>query len=135
MNYYDNAEEVHKAAEILCDNGQYRISVYNSCLAMELYLKSRLNFEGVNEKLEFSHDTVNIYRLIAMRFPPKKDLLKTVTFGRKYFNESRYPRGDVEVYTKEFADEFLIYVSAIKSYIDNECLVNLGDLQDKYKKQ
>ena len=85
MNCYDNAVEIHEVAEILCKSGKYRISIYNSCLAIELYLKSKLPLVDDGEQFEFSHDVVNIYRHIKKRFAPKSDLLKIITMGRKYF--------------------------------------------------
>ena len=132
MNYYDNAMEVHEVAEILRKHGKYRISVYNSCLAMELYLKSKLPLVDDGEQLEFSHDVVNIYRHLNKRFASVKDLLKIITMGRKYFNESRYPRGDTEIYTDEFAKKFFGYVENIISYINNECTATIDDLRNKF---
>ena len=134
MNFYDNAVEVHEVAEALCKIGKYRISVYNSCLAMELYLKSKLHLVEDGDQFEFSHDVVNIYRQLKRRFMPKDDLLKIITMGRKYFNESRYPSGGTEVYTESFAQEFLGYVKDVKDYIDNECIATIDDLQNKFKK-
>ena len=132
MNFYDNAAEVHLAAESLCENGHYRMSVYNACLAIELYLKSRLNLVDGWEKYEFSHDVINIYRHLNKRFPAATDLTRGIALSRKYFNESRYPHGDTVVYTNEFAHNFLDYVTAVKHYIDNECIANINDLKDKF---
>ena len=42
VDYYDNAQETQKAAIALLDSGIYRQSVYMSCLAIELYLKTKL---------------------------------------------------------------------------------------------
>ncbi len=39
-----------------------------------------------------------------------------------------------EVYTKNFAEQFRVYVEEIKNYIDNECAATLDDLKDKYKR-
>jgi len=89
--------EVHKAAEVLYDNEQYRISV-------------------------------------SKRFCPNEDLLQFVKLGKKYFNESRYPFSDTAIYTKAFAQEFLGYVNAIKDYIDDVCVGNIDDLQNKFRK-
>ena len=134
MNYYDNALEVHDAAEILFKNSKYRISIYNSCLAVELYMKSKLSLVNGGERFEFSHDVVNIYRLLCKRYEPKNDLLHAVSLSRKYFNESRYPHGDVEIYTEEFAQEFLGYVDDVKNYIDNDCEATIDDLKNKFQK-
>ena len=68
------------------------------------------------------------------RFKSHKDLLQIVKLGRKYFNESRYPHGDTAIYTKDFAQEFLRYVDKIKSYIDDVCIGNIADLQNKFRK-
>ena len=134
MNFYDNAVEVQSAANSLYENGHYRMSIGNSCLAIELFLKSRLPLVEGWEEFEFSHDVINIYRHLTKRFRSKVDLTKMITLGRKYFNESRYPHGDTAVYTREFAHEFLEYVEIVRSYIDNECIANFDDLQDKFRK-
>ena len=132
MNFYDNATEVHRAAEILWNNNQYRMSVSNSCLAIELYLKSKLHLTEKGEEYAYSHDTINMFIQLANRFGPDDGLLQIVKLGRKYFNESRYPHGDTAIYTREFAQEFLGYVGAIKSYIDDVCIGDIADLQKKF---
>ena len=134
MNFYDNAVEVHQAAEILYINEQYRISVSNSCLAIELYLKSKLHLTEKGEDYAYSHDTINMYVQLTKRFKAHDGLFQIVKLGRKYFNESRYPHGDTAIYTKEFAQEFLGYVEEIKSYIDDVCVGDLTDLQNKFRK-
>ena len=134
MNFYDNAMEVHLAAESLHENGHNRMSIFNSCLAIELFLKSKISLVEGWERFEFSHDVVNMYRHLTKRFPSKTDLTKEITLGRKYFNESRYPYDDTAIYTKEFAQEFLEYVAAVKDYIDNQCIASIDDLQDKFQK-
>ena len=134
MNFYDNAVEVHQAAEILYDNGQYRMSVSNSCLATELYLKSKLHLTEKGEDYAYSHDTINMYIQLANRFKPHKELLGIVKLVRKYFNESRYPHEDTAIYTKEFAKEFLEHLKTIKSYIDDVCVGGVTDLQNKFRK-
>ena len=132
MDLYDNAVDVHETADILYKNGKFRMSVYNSCLAMELYLKAKLHLVEDGSQFEKSHDIVNVYRCLSKRFRPRKDLFKAINFGRKYFNESRYPFSGVEVYTEEFAAEFLGYVSDIRDFIDNDCIATLEDLTNKY---
>ena len=134
MNFYDNAVEVHQAAKVLCENGQYRMSVSNACLAMELYLKSKLHLTEKGEEYVYSHDTINMYIQLANRFKPDEEIFQIVKLGRKYFNESRYPHGDTAIYTKEFAQEFLGYVEDIKDYIDGVCVGNISDLQNKFRK-
>ena len=135
MNFYDNAVDVHETAEILYENGKYRMSVYNSCLAMELYLKSKLILTDDGVSFELSHDVINIFRCINKKFPSSKELFKTVNYCRKYFNESRYPAFGTEVYTNEFASEFLGYVEDIKNYIDNECIITDDDLKKKFNRK
>ena len=134
MNFYDNAVEVHTAAQVLYDNEQYRMSVANSCLAMELYLKSKLHLTEKGENYAYSHDTINMYIQLANRFTPDVDLLPLVKLGKKYFNESRYPHGDSTFFSKAFAQEFLGYVQDIKSYIDDACIGTMEDLQRKFGK-
>jgi len=134
VNFYDNAVDVHQAEKVLCDNEHYRMSVSNSCLAMELYLKSKLHLTEKGEDYAYSHDTINMYIQLANRFKPDVDLLGTIKLGKKYFNEARYPHGDTGVYAHEFALEFLDYVTAVKNYVDNECIATVEDLQGKFPK-
>ena len=114
MNFYDNAAEVHQAAEILYNNKQFRLSIANSCLAIELYLKSKLHLTEKGEDYAYSHDMINMFLELAKRFNPPEELLQIVKLSRKYFNESRYPHGDTAVYSDKFAQEFLEYVNKIK---------------------
>jgi HEPN domain-containing protein len=134
VNFYDNATEVYLAAKSLCENGHYRMSICNSCLSIELFLKSRLHLVDRREEYEFSHDVINIYRDLQKRFPSKMDLTKVISLGRKYFNESRYPHGDTTAYTEAFAQEFLEHVANVRSYIDDECNADIGDLKNKFQK-
>lgn len=135
MDFYENATDVHEAAEILYKNGKYRMSVYNSCLAIELYLKSKLSLVEYDVRLEASHDVVNIYRCLTNRFSSSKDLTLVINLCRKYFNESRYPYKGVEAFTSEFALEFLKHLLDVKSYIDNECSATMEDLQKKFEQK
>ena len=132
MDYYDNAKDVHESAEILCSNGKYRMSVYNACLAVELYLKSKLSLVEHSVNLEASHDIVNIFRCLTKRFPSSKNLKSSISYCRKYLNESRYPAMGTEAYTEEFANTFLEYVQDVKKYIDEECCANIEDLKNKF---
>ena len=124
MDYYENAMEQSKAANILFQNSEYRTCVSLSCLAIELYLKSRLCLADGGAKYEFSHDIISMYNLLNNSFASRKDLLRIVRISRKYFTESRYASAGNEVYTKEFAQEFLSYVMDIKHYVDNECIAD-----------
>jgi len=133
VNFYNNAQETEQAAEALFDAGLYRQSVYMACLAVELYLKSKLQLVEHNEDLEFSHDVINLYRALLTRFKPKTNMDSMITRSRKYMTESRYPySSDVSIFTKEFATEFLDFVYAIRDFIDNDCLATMDDLKDKY---
>jgi len=132
VDFYSNATDIHESAEILFNNGKYRMAVYNVCLSVELYLKSKLLLVDYEPRLESSHDTINIYRCLTKRFKSSKDLTYAINMCRKYFNESRYPYGTTEVYTSEFASEFLEYLSDVKFYIDNECVATLDDLKAKF---
>jgi len=75
-----------------------------------------------------------MYIQLANRYKLDEDLLQAIKLGKKYFNESRYSHGDRAVYTKEFAKEFLGYIEATKSYIDDVCVGNIADLQHRFQK-
>ena len=133
MDYYTNAQETEQAANVLLETGLYRQSVYMSCLATELYLKSKLHLVKYREGLEFSHDIVNLYRALLTRYQPKVDMDIMVVRCRKYFSESRYPyANDTSIYTNEFAKEFVEFIALLKDYIDNECIATIDDLKDMY---
>ena len=132
MEYYDNAVDVHETAEILYNNGKYRMSIYNVCLAAELYLKSRLSLVEYDSRLESSHDVIGIYRCLTKRFPSSNDLTQAINMCRKYFNETRYPYDGTGIFTSEFALEFLNFLMEIKNYVDNDCIATLDDLKKKF---
>ena len=135
MDYYANAHGNERAAITLLKNGHYQQCVSLSCLAVELYLKSKLHLVQHSEELMFSHDVVNIYKRLITRFQPKTDILPFVTVSRKYFNESRYPyAGDTSIYTQEFANEFIEIVAAVREFIDNECVATMDDLRSKHER-
>jgi HEPN domain-containing protein len=105
-------------------------------LAVELYLKSRLLLVIHDDDLEVSHNIVGLYNALKARFKPSKNLTEYMARSRKYFNEARYPYvGDTSIYTREFADEFIDIVEAVKSYIDNECVATEEDLKKKFTKE
>ena len=133
MDYYDNAVDVHETAEILYNNGKYRMSIFNVCLAVELYLKSRLSLVEYDVRLESSHDVITIYHSLTKRFDSSKNLIPAINMCRKYFNESRYPYDGKDIFTQEFAFEFLNYLTDIRNYVDNECVATLDDLKKKYE--
>ena len=133
MDYYINAQETERAAIALLEAGIYRQSVFMSCLAVELFLKSKLQIVSHDDALERSHDIVNMYKALRTRFEPKRSFDKVITKCRKYFNESRYPySSDVSIYTKDFAMEFISYVADIRDFIDNDCLATLEDLKKRF---
>ena len=136
MNYYTNAQETEQAAIALLNVKLYRQSIYMSCLAVELYLKSRLHLVSHDDGLERSHDIVNLYKALLTRYQPKINHDKMITRCRKYFNESRYPyASDVSMYTDEFAQEFIDFILLIKDYIDNKCIASVDDLESKYSQK
>lgn len=135
MDYYANAQETEKAAIALNNAQIYRPAVYMSCLAVELYLKSRLYLVPHEDGLELSHDIVNLYKALLTRYRPKSNYDKLIARCRKYFNESRYPyNSDTSVYTEEFAKEFIGFIELIKDYIDNDCVSTVEDLKSKYSR-
>jgi len=55
---------------------------------------------------------------------------------RKFYNESRYPyTNEINIYTKEFAKGFIIFIKDIKDYVENECVATTDDLIKKYPKK
>ena len=133
MNYYDNAVDVHESADGLLGLNKFRMSIYCSCLAVELYLKSKLHLVSHEDELEVSHNIIAIYDALTARFKPKNDLKPMIVRCRKYFNESRYPYvGDIGIYTKEFAEEFIDFTNQVKDFIDNDCMATMDDLLNKY---
>ena len=132
MNLYENAEYWEGSAKDNMTIKRYRTSVYSSCLAIELFLKSALNVIDPNSDYLESHDVVNLYNTVARKYPPSSDLTPVVKKCRKHFNESRYPVVE-EIYDEKFADEFIGYVLKIRNYVDNECHINDQDLLTKFK--
>ena len=134
MDYYKLAEEEMQVVDTLYDAGQYRHAIYHSCMCIEYMLKIKLvQIAPVSEFLD-GHDIINIFKVVSAKYKPNKDLRSIVGFCRKYFNESRYPASGTGAYTKEFAEEFIQHVQAIKDYIDNECASSAEDLVNKFKK-
>ena len=135
MNHYDNAQEQEQAALCLIKAGFYRQSVYLSCMAIELYLKSKLPLVPHDESLEYSHDIVGMLNALSACYKPKNtNLRRAVSFCRKYFNESRYPyAADTSAYNKDFANDFAGYVADIRNYINNECNPQITDSDEMTK--
>lgn len=133
MDYYANAQRNEQAAITLLKNFHYQQSISLACLAVELYLKSKLHLVNHERDLLFSHDVVNIYKALTSRYNPKKDMLPMIAMCRKYFNESRYPfSSDISAYTEEFTKEFIEHVSDIRDFIDNDCIATIDDLKNRY---
>ena len=133
MDFYTNAQETEKSAIDLFSAGQYRHSVFLACLAVELYLKSRLRLVPHRVELEKSHDVIGLYDALLNRFRPKLDMWPMVNLCRKYFNESRYPySGNTDVYTQAFASDFVGFIADIRDFIDNVCVASAEDLENMY---
>jgi len=136
VDLYQNAHETEHAATLLHNSEAYRQSIYFYCLAVELYLKSKLHLVPHDIELEKSHDTLGLYNALLVRFKPKADFRPMLTRCRKYFNESRYPySADTSAYTKEFASEFKEFVAAVRDFIDNECIASVDDLVSKHLRE
>ena len=135
MDYYKLAEDKQKVAQLTKDAGFYADSVYASCLAVEFFLKSVMNRVPEAQEFEFTHDVINLYYAIKKKYPSSKDLSETVKYCRKYNNESRYPYGGTEIYTDDFADQFLLYTEYVKYYVDEECQATVEDLKNKFNKR
>jgi len=132
VDYYNSAVSWYESAKFLESGGYYQQSVSQSCLAVELFLKSRLSIVDPNSELDKSHDSINIFKELNKKYPTDKDLLPGIRYCRKYFTEARYPYDGTDIYTKEFALEFIGYVEQVKDYIDNDCQLTLDDLQRKF---
>jgi len=126
------AEEEKQVIDVLYAAGQYRHAVYHSCIAIELFLKSKLVQINPNSAFLESHDIINIFKAVQEQYKSSIDLQPVVRFCRKYFNEARYPMSGTALYTMEFASQFLQYVMDIKQYIDNECMATIADLASKF---
>lgn len=132
MNYYDNALNWYNSAKFSLTGEFYQQSISQSCLAVELFLKSKLILVDPDSELDKSHDSISIFKELAKKYPTRKELLHGIRNCRKYFNEARYPHSGTDIYTKEFAEEFVKYVEDVRDYIDNECPTSMQDLQNKY---
>jgi len=135
VDLYENACQTERAAINLLSTGDYRHSVFISCLATELYLKSKLQLVPHDAELETSHDAIRMLAALTKRFPTGRKLKSMIRFCRKYYNEARYPyAGDVSAYTKDFAQQFLEFTATVREYVENDCLATMDDLADKYSK-
>ena len=135
MGYYEDALEWHGTANDMITCGRFRASVYMSCLAVECYLKFRVEMIQPNNPRLREHDSIYLYRLLKERYPSKKDLTTGIRLCRKYHSDARYsntPKS--EIYDQEFATRFIQIADDVKAYVDNECVATLDDLVKKYGK-
>jgi len=132
VNYYKLGEDKQKVAQLTKDAGFYADSVYASCLAVEFFLKSVMNRVPDSEPFEFTHDVINLYYAIKKKYPPSNDFSEAVKYCRKYNNESRYPYSGTDIFTDDFAAQFLQYAEDVKKYVDEECQATIEDLINKF---
>ena len=135
LGYYDDALEWQGTAMDLVACGRYRGSVYMACLAVECFLKSRIEvIDPDNSRLK-EHDSVYFYRLLKSKYPTGKNLMTDIRLCRKYHSDARYSNtSDTEVYSKEFAKRFIQIVADIRGYVDNDCISSMEDLIRKHEK-
>ena len=136
MGYYDDALEWEGTAVDLETCGRYRGSIYMSCLAVECYLKSKVEFIDPNNPKLNEHDSIYFYRLLKLTYPSGKDIISGIRLCRKYHDDARYSNTtNTDVYDKVFANRFIQIVADVREYIENECAATLEDLQKKYDRQ
>ena len=70
MGYYNDAKEWYGTAIDMESCGRYRGAVYMSCLAVECFLKSKVEIIEPNNPRLKEHDTIYFYRLL------KKNILQ-----------------------------------------------------------
>ena len=135
MGYYSDALEWESTAIAMEACGKYRGSVYMSCLAVECFLKSKVEFIDPNNGELFKHDSIYLYRFLKSKYPSGKDISRDITLCRKYHNDSRYSNSArPEIFDKSFANRFIQIITEVKNYIDNDCAASLDDLAKKYNK-
>jgi HEPN domain-containing protein len=134
VGYYEDALEWEGTAIDLKTCYRYRGSVYMSCLAVECYLKSKVEIlDPHNEKLQ-THDSIYLYRFLKSKYPSGKDLLGDIKLCRKYHNDTRYSNSaNCDLYDEAFATRFIKIVSDVREYINHDCAATMEDLQEKYK--
>ena len=137
MNLYDQAEEWHRSAEVSCNNGFYQQTVFQCCMSIELFLKSKLAVIGDSLGLADTHNIIGMYNEISSQFNSKQhDVSEIIKLSRKYFNESRYPYiNDFSAFNQEFATQFLDNVITIKNWLDNQCIATQEMMLNKFKRQ
>lgn len=134
MNPYDNATGWHNSAINEFNYGNYQQSIYMSCLAIELYLKSRLFLVEHSINLEATHDVINIYKVISDVYGKDSAIGSAMSMVRKYANEARYPSLGV-IFDSDLANRFLSYVTLVKNYVDLKCVVTQQDLLDNFNRK
>ena len=134
MEYYKLGIDKQKVAQLTKDAGFYADSVYASCMAIEFFLKSVMEYVPDAHEFEFTHDVINLYAAIRKKYSSTKDLTEAMKYCRKYNNEARYPQGGTEVFTDDFAARFLTYAEDVKNYVDSECVISLQELKNKFDK-
>ena len=136
MGYYEDALEWLGTAVDLKDCGRYRASIYMSCLAVECFLKAKVEAVDPDNARLGEHDSIYLYRVLKEKYKSKSDLSKDIVLCRKYHNEARYSNSAKhDVYDEGFVCRFIEIVNKVKDFIDEECIATLDDLADKYKKQ
>ena len=105
------------------------------CLAVECFLKAKVeNIDPDNVKLG-EHDSIYLYRLLKEKYISSADLSKDIALCRKYHNEARYSNTvKTDIYTDDFVNRFIEIMDKVKLFIDEECVSTLDDLVNKYKK-
>ena len=135
MGYYDDAVEWEGTAIDMENCGRYRASVYMSCLAVECYLKSKVELVDLKNTKLNEHDTIYLYRVLRSKYPTGKDIICDKRLCRKYHSDVRYSNTvNSEVYDENFANRFIHIVESVREYIENECTATLEDLKMKYNK-
>ena len=133
MGYYSDAEEWHATAVDMESCGRYRGSVYMSCLAVECFLKSKVEMIEPNNPRLKEHDSIYFYRLIKAKYSTGENLIADITLCRKYHSDARYSNTyKPELYDKAFANRLIDIVCKVKDYIDNECATTIEDLSNKF---
>ena len=136
MGYYDDAQEWHGTAIDLKNCGRFRASVYMSCLAVECFLKAKVEIIDPDDARLGEHDSIYLYRMLKAKYDSKTDLSKDIALCRKYHSEARYSNTvKLEMYDEDFAGKLIEIVDKVKKFIDEECAATLDDLSNRFRKQ
>jgi len=135
VGYYNDALEWQGTAIDLEACGRYRGSVYMACLAVECFLKSKVEIIDPNNVRLNEHDSIYFYRLLKSKYPTGENLMTDIRLCRKYHSDARYSNvHNTEVYNKDFANRFIKIVENVREYIDNDCASSVDDLVKKFEK-